>query len=335
MRFSITHSESEDVMVLGQFAFYPDDDTVFAYFTSVDAYYPEEEIPIRQMRLADADRFSSLTELDSRYRINLESDAMVRFLDYLGGVELFLPEAIILENSRYQYPAGQQRFHGDQVLDFISRNHLVDRGSEHLQSVHKTFRMQTVLLNFLWQWKATIEPFEDEESQEFLLSLLDSNLGRDEMLALFDYMKRSRSLQIVMLELPLETERIRPNIPPRLRVNMDRATEFYGERQYDFLDNDSREFPVEVLNSTERAGLARRVSGLMQDDHLRVFDVGNYSIPLEKSMIIEWSGNTMNAGRLARISGREKSQIFFFRKPMDVEASLILGEDFRMRDLQF
>ena len=87
---------------------------------------------------------------------------------------------------------------------------------------------------------------------------------------------------------------------------------------------------VEVLNGCGVEGTADRFTDYLRKNNFDVVQMGNYiSYDIEKSLVIDRTGNMANAYKIAEILGIDrKSVIQQINKNYFLDASIIIGKDF-------
>jgi hypothetical protein len=92
-------------------------------------------------------------------------------------------------------------------------------------------------------------------------------------------------------------------------------------------------FRIEILNGTGETGLAARAAASAREMNIDVFDVGNADEPHEESIVVARK-DERDAEVLARALGC-KNVVEQFRRDSLVDATLIIGADYRSLKLNF
>ncbi len=87
---------------------------------------------------------------------------------------------------------------------------------------------------------------------------------------------------------------------------------------------------VEVLNGCGKSGVAEKFTSYLRDRNFDVVQMGNYmSFDIDKTMVIDRSGNKANAEKVAEAIGvNKKNVIQQLNKEYFLDVSIIIGKDF-------
>jgi hypothetical protein len=98
----------------------------------------------------------------------------------------------------------------------------------------------------------------------------------------------------------------------------------------DDLQKPSRIIQVEILNASGVSGIASRASDYLRDKNIDVVKIGNYDKGLiDKTIIIDRSGNKANAKLIGKILGINNSNIVEQLNPeLVIDVTVILGLDY-------
>ncbi|HZV11690.1 MAG TPA: LytR C-terminal domain-containing protein [Candidatus Kapabacteria bacterium] len=100
------------------------------------------------------------------------------------------------------------------------------------------------------------------------------------------------------------------------------------ERQSGLTKKDAR-IQVNILNATPQHDLARRVMDYLRARGFDVVEIGNYSSEQSRSLVIDRTGDSLSARKVAFAMGIPDSSI---RKDVDsslyLDVSVVLGNDF-------
>lgn len=93
--------------------------------------------------------------------------------------------------------------------------------------------------------------------------------------------------------------------------------------------NNQEVIQVSVLNSTVINGLANKVRTYMQMRNFDVVEIGNYSQPLTRTIVIDRVGDTMSAMKVAKLLGVADSLVTTqIDSTLFVRTTIILGQDY-------
>lgn len=339
IRFSVQKEQDGSLLSMARLMMYPAEKKAVFYFLNTASHYPDEQNNISTMSAFSADRFRDWVGTGANYNLYFTESNMARFIDFLGGMHVFLPQPVVIKESKFQYPHGIQFFTGRQAMEFSHGAIPLERGSDHLAQLDRLFRTESIILNLLWQLNGKQDFLEGEGVTEFLHSLAETDLTSDEFSSLLLYFATEEELDVFVLETPLQFEDDPTNpYEKRLGVNEERCEEHYEEFMQEMRTGalDTASFPMDVQNGTERGGLAGRVKQFLHGSGTEVLYADNYERkPLPESVVLERSGSFSVARRIAFKTGRSRERVFFLRQPLDISGTFILGEDFQIKDLKY
>ncbi|MBI38492.1 MAG: hypothetical protein CMF59_02760 [Leptospiraceae bacterium] len=339
IRFSVQQEEEGRLLSLARLMLYPAEKKAVFYFLNTASHFPDEEENISTMSAFSADRFRQWVGSGADYNLYFTEQNMGRFIDFLGGMHIFLPQPVVIKESRYQYPHGIQFLSGHQAMEFSHGAIPLERGSDHLAQMDRLFRTESIVMNLLWQLPEKQEFLETDGVIPFLYGLADTDLTTEEFGSLLLYFATEEDLDVFALETPLQFEEDPKNpYEKRLAVNEERCEEHYEKFLQEMRTGalDTASFPMDVQNGTERGGLAGRVKQFLHGSGTEVLYADNYERkPLPESVVLERSGSFSIARRIAYKTGRERHRVFFLRQPLDISGTFILGEDFQIKDLKY
>jgi hypothetical protein len=88
---------------------------------------------------------------------------------------------------------------------------------------------------------------------------------------------------------------------------------------------------TEVLNSTEKNGLAKSVKSILNENSIKVLSVGNgWNTKENKTIIIDRSGSSEYSYKIARLLGI-KNVHHLINKEIGLDTTVLLGEDFEIK----
>lgn len=339
VRLALLDQDSEgnqNLELLAQMILYPDRDRVLFYFVNTDAYYEDEDDPIRTMSPGSADNFAGYTDVSSDYYIHMTRTEAIRMLNLMEGLAIFVDEPMVFDHQQFIYPNGLRFMPGEQILEFVLARKTSQPDRAYLNGTERLGRMESMVLNLFWRRAELAGHLSHDAMAEFAAdgANFDSNMTAVERRSLFAFITDHEKMHASVLEAPLREDR--ETGQPRLIVKDDRSrviyTEYEENLQLETLTPD--DFPVDVLNGTDISGQARRLKGFLQDRGLLVLDADNYRFkPLAHSVIIERSGDTWRAQRLMELTGLERKRVVFRRMGLDVDATFVIGNDFDLKKL--
>ncbi len=87
---------------------------------------------------------------------------------------------------------------------------------------------------------------------------------------------------------------------------------------------------VEVLNGCGKSGIAEKITSFLRNRNFDVVQMGNYiSFDIDKTMVIDRTGNKANAVKVAEAIGVDKKNVIQqLNKEYFLDVSIIIGKDF-------
>lgn len=335
--------EADENLMAGaaQMIVYPEQKHILLYFLNTDASFEDEDKPTSELGSSSLDRFSRFSGVDNEYSINLTRTMVARLMDLMGGMDVFVEEPVVFDGGIFQYPQGIHHFSGDQIAEYMfARMKEEDPTKVHLTGVDRAFRMESILLSMMWNMKDLYVPVSEDSVWSVFASVPDTDLRADELRSLLRFIA-AENIHTSAMEVPLEElqgERIRRGYYSKtLRVKENRARSIYLEFNNNLQGGRIGEgsFMLEVLNGTELNGLARRVKQNIQIHDIVVMDVDNYPYkPVSNTIILDRAGDTGYTENLMRLTGMNRSRVYFRRRPIGVDVTLILGQDFNIKKMK-
>ncbi|HOV91940.1 MAG TPA: LytR C-terminal domain-containing protein [Candidatus Kapabacteria bacterium] len=93
--------------------------------------------------------------------------------------------------------------------------------------------------------------------------------------------------------------------------------------------NNQEVIQVSILNSTVINGLANKVRTYMQMRNFDVVEIGNYSQPLTRTIVIDRLGDTLSAMKVAKLLGVADSLVISqIDSSLFVRTTIIIGQDY-------
>ena len=346
IRLSLRRKEEEGVRLelIGQAVLLPREKAMVVYSVNTDAYYRiesgEKNSPVFSMKPGKADRFEEFTGVPSRYHLDFDAEELSRLVDISGGFEVYLEHDLVLDQALFQYPRGVLYMPGKQLVEYLTgKKQETDPTRAHLGGVDRLYRAESVLLSVIWNLPEMTEKISSPEIREAMIKLPDTNLKREEIQSILEFLKKKETIACT-IEVPLEELPLPGAVQSyekALVVKSSRAPEVYEKVLSNIQNKGYRQgaYHVDVLNGTEKGGLAKRVKQYIQNEHLQVLDVDNFPYkPVKRTIVLDRSGNTAYPARLSRLTGLDRSRVYFSRSLLDVESTLVIGTDFNFRNIK-
>jgi anionic cell wall polymer biosynthesis LytR-Cps2A-Psr (LCP) family protein len=241
-----------------------------------------------------------LLGIDINFSIVITKENLVKLVDILGGVEVFIPAPVEMD-GRVMFPSGMTLLDGDKAGVYATY-----RIPEEDQEM-TVFRRQRFFLGFLKRQSEMNEAIKKPEVAGLYYSFLRTNLSANTQARLFDELvnidTERTNVQSVggnLREVSGQMLLI-PHWDGNLIKEIVRQTSGTLTRQADISGSD-RAFTVEVLNGTAVNGLAGRTAELLRSFGFDVISIGNADRgDYEKTAIVDRSGNEIAARDFAGI----------------------------------
>ena len=333
-RFSLLDdTQNNTIQFLAQVVIFPKWNRIFLYCLNTDAYYKDK--PIHKMNPRLADRLENYTKIKNMAYIHIKRTNGTRILNLTDGITFFSEEPFFFSQTSFLYSRGFQHYEGEQVLEYmILREGHASSSSGFPNELGRLFRQESMILNLFWQRRNLVSKMP-AEMKAFAGDLIDTNLSKEELKSLFSYIFLDK-VHMKVIEVPLRAQKFGKK--KRLFVKETRATDlFQNARDEEFVGHSKPKhgYSLQILNGTDVQGLAHRIKFFFQNLDIRILDVDNYEPkPLRKTVLMGRSGDTFPARYLMEITGMKEKQISFFRQPLGIDLTLLLGLDFNAKKLQ-
>lgn len=270
--------------------------------------------------------------------IVFDEAGLVRVVDLMEGLELFLPTMVIREASEgvdpIRLPGGAVTLDGDKVLQFARYREEGESGEDAIARRQKLFqamvkrvaeksgqlRRRDVFPAFS---SALQSSFEEEGRLRFVTELAKLDADR---IMLQRVTGTTRSVDGQMLLFPhYDGELVRDIVKQTLSALASSSRTLSG----------TRIFTVEILNATPNKGLASRTAGIFQSFGYEVVAVGNdQRTDRDRTVIIDHYGNAEALGNLQAVIKCENTASSASRAEAEeavADFTIILGKDFNGR----
>ncbi len=289
--------------------------------------YEERDIQVFQ------DRVSSVFDIAIPFRLVFSIEQYSAFIDFLGGVEIFLVDAIDMqdEDTFVRIPNGEVILDGAKVASLLRYHGVDESGTDRLG---RLFSLTQGLITRIGAEQAL---FESSYARTLLEGMIDSNLEYQGLISLFTHLGQEDA-ELVITQRVLGTERIVqtqegaiPLLFPHFegQILRDSVRRTLGSLKVATDDHVTLgAIRVEVLNGTLSTGLARRTGDLLSNYGVHVIGVGNAEAQdVEHTQIIYHT--SQQAGQ--KIAGLIRGQRIIPGSGINLEGAdvtIILGRDF-------
>lgn len=275
----------------------------------------------------------TLTGLEIPYRIVFSRDQLARFIDLLGGLEMFVitdyreldgEDPILL-------PSGNVHLDGEKAIQYLM---VSIRGESELEVIG---RRQTFVQAFLRTIREQADFLRHPEVVPIRRGLYDANFDSRAQNTLFAALSGldaerlvRRRVQGTYRSVVVEGEQKRllfPHFEGQWLKQSVRQIE-QSLATLEEVESDTVVIAIEVLNGTGTTGLARRTSELYEDYGFEVVRFSNAeSNQVERTIVVDRRGVGDLAERVAQVIRAERI-VTEVQPESDVDVTLILGRDF-------
>ncbi len=265
------------------------------------------------------------------FLIRFSTLSFERFVDHLGGIDVFIPNAVddSIDGVRYLFPPGGVELDGAKARLFIEYQPGEELSSERTEREH---RISQSLLRSMGEKS---EGLLSEEVFPFIRDLIDSDLD-DKSLSTFIAAMSSMDTDHLVFQGILGNRRsldgknvLFPYYDGKLiKETIQRIIDTL-EKSYVF-GEDLLTVRIEILNGTAVTGLASRTAQLYKSYGFRIASIMNAEAnDYERTVVLDRRGNPDAAKRVAELIRCEQiySQIEENRDET-VDVTIILGKDF-------
>ncbi len=270
-----------------------------------------------------------MTHLKVNHYVYISEKVLGKWIDFIGGIHFYFDPVTPRESEIFLRSIGVNLMFGEEVIDLLQRKNSPEIVDSYIDRMNF---QQSVLLSIYDKIYET-----GELKKEWILffhRFLDTNLTAQEIYSLYKFILKER-IVIAINEMPAklfieektgnqkliaEHKSIHYNFE-KLITNITLKDYAYGELAR-----------TEILNATNRSGLAKEVKSILNEQNFSVLSVGNsWSLNEPNSFLIDRSGNpefTYKVGKILNI----KKIFHLVDKEVGLDTTVILGEDFEIRN---
>ena len=237
-------------------------------------------------------KINNLTGSDLIFYLDLTENRISSLVDLLGGVEVFIPNPVSINNSDdyVLLPSGSVVLDGDKVLS------LMKYSQPHESWLEKTERLHRLHQSLLNKFSEDYSFFEKKSVKSYLFNLIETNLSRNGFSALLTVLSSIDVERMIFQNALGKAQKVdgRGLLFPFFDGELIRETisqikqTLASEESY----SDEDIFPaLEILNGTKVSGLARRAAALFQSYGYDVLRIDNAEREdYQKTTIVERRG---------------------------------------------
>jgi len=283
-------------------------------------------------------KIGGLLGTDVPFSVQIDIADVPKIVDLLGGLDLFLPNAVEQTNRdpMILLPSGNVRLDGSKVQSYLTYQDASDTDVEAI-SRHQRF-VQALLQSMGRQSRMLTNP----EVYPYLKSYVTTNMNKRSLITFVGVLSKLDALRLTFQRV-LGVKRVvdsRELLFPHYDGNLLRQT--WGQTLASLANTQaaSTQPPsvrLQILNGTLVGGLAHRTAEIFQSFGYNVAAVGNADRQdYEKTVIIDHSGDLIQAQRVAsviRCSGVESEPVSSAASQsggsgLNYDVTIVLGKDF-------
>ncbi len=276
-------------------------------------------------------KIEQLTGLKIPFIVDIREEELIRLVDLLGGVELFIPNPVDLGQGdrRVLLPSGSVVLDGDKLADFIGYE-------DELESeMDRVGRRQKFLQALLREMGEKDELLLSESGYRVLRRNLSTNLSGRALPAFLREMKKVDAERVIFHRVLGSTrtvdqkELIFPHFEgDLLKETLKQTLDTIASSEV--IQEEQLSVSLQILNGTDVSGLARRAANVFQSFGYDVALVGNADrTDYARTVIIDRKGMQEVARKVAdlihcdRVITQMDSSV-----DLSVDVTVILGKDF-------
>ena len=271
-------------------------------------------------------------QIDATYKFIFDNKNIVKTIDLIGGVNMYLEEPISFEDKSNGYNisfnTGEHLFTGEKILAYI--NHIQDGAYKHRLSLYK---LEDVILNIVLGFidSSILRSISITKGfQKMAGKVIDSNLRPVDYKA-FGELTSNLDIGSFRIE-TLDGQPDKNNV----LVPIDNGV--YAVRQVRELARvvalktevsvvENEDVTMNVLNATDIVGLADRINIRMRYRGFSAVEYGNFAIEIDESVILVRNGEIEKAFLIAKASNVDKIYSVTDRSVLN-NSTLVLGSDY-------
>jgi hypothetical protein len=270
----------------------------------------------------------SITGLKVNYSFIITQKDFVKAINLIGGISYYLDPTVASMEGEYKRGVGDFQMYGRELVDYLK---LTENPTpeDYLNRLNK---QESIVLT-IYDKIREIPEFKKEWVILFEKTV-KSELTGLELYSIFQFVNKNH-LIFAISELPVEPmvqEKTKKNV---LLAKSEIASVSFAKLK-NYLQVEDYKFGElsrsEVLNATEKNGLAKDVKSILNEKQYKVLAIGNgWSKTTEKeSMVVDRSGNSEISYRIANTLNIKKVR-HIIDKELGLDASVLLGEDFEIK----
>ena len=289
-------------------------------------------------------KIESFTTIPVDFYINIDPDNLVKIVDLLSGLELFIPNPveIINDDETTLLPSGSNVLDGEKTLVFLSVDSSNENDADLIGRWHK------FLQSFIKKAADKSLYLENDDIFNKFYSLFTTDMNKESFRSFISIFKKFNTERMILQRILGDRKQIDNQILlfPYYDGNLLRETikqTLSSIKNEDVIGDEEMNIKIEILNGTNIPGMASRTAHFFTNLGFDVVstknaDRNNY----EKTVVIVKGSNPASANKVAGIircnnieSGNEKQPVAItgedntiFSSAGQIDATVILGKDF-------
>lgn len=275
--------------------------------------------------------FSSITNKNPDITISLDKSSLIRLVNFTEGMNVFLPIQLNFTKSDFNFTVGSHKLFGEDIYEFLTLLESEQENNKEFIELFRHYRWQTFILNFFYQLKSKPKLLQKENQMVHIHSLLKTNANINQLNTIFMSILGSK---FFLLEFPvLAFSHSQGN--PVYALNFTKAKEMYSSFVYELGELETKKIPVnlEIINANGTDRLANRVKMRIHSEQFKVLNTDNFSTTIPNTILLCNYPKGRDLNKIQNLLFLKEDQIFFYRTLKDVPYTLILGEDFSIKNL--
>ncbi|QEN07762.1 LytR family transcriptional regulator [Oceanispirochaeta crateris] len=291
----------------------------------IDTLYNSED-PSYYLR-----QIALLTGIEPDFYLQIKTETLISLVDYLEGVEIFLPNSVLIQNDKTNIllPSGSVNLDGDKALDYLTYKIEGESTEDRIKREHE------LIMGLLKKINNLYSPRFSESFIEYIYPEINTNLD-DKSLDSFLHEMVSLEVDRVVFQQVLGTSRkvdsqilYFPHYDGKLlRETVKQMQDSLSD--FDVLKDEKLVVSLEIQNGTSRNGLASRTAQVFKSYGYEIASVKNAdSSRYDNTVILDKKGDPAAAQRVANLIKCQRIHTDVDQnRDETVDIIIILGKDF-------
>ena len=274
---------------------------------------------------------AALTGIQSDFHLVISTELLVRMVDYLEGVEIFLSNPVDLrrEGDMVLLPSGSVTLDGDKALDYLQYEQEGESVSDRIHREHE------LIMGLLRKINQLYSPVFAENMMTSIFPGLQTDMDQK---SFGSFLSELSSLEVdrMVFQEALGTRRMVDNqllLFPHYDGKLLKETVKQMEdslSDFDVLRDDKAIVSLEIQNGTTRSGLAGRTAEIFKSYGYQISSVKNAdSSKYEQTVVLDKKGDPASVQRVANLIKCTRIHTEVDRnRDETVDIIVILGKDF-------